>query len=531
MSKKTLFTNAVFHPMHARGIRYGQLLVKNGKIVWGGDTVPEELTRGASVVDLGGRCVLPGFVDTHTHFASAGFFTLGLDVREAERVEDVVDMVAEFRRANRGLKQLIGFGLSAFALKERRFPTREELDRACGDVPLLMVIYDGHSAVVNSKFIDATSVPADTRGFQGGTTLDEKNGYLSREAFYLAVEELTAGVKKLELLKGIVNGAWLAAMNGITCIHGMEGVGFPEDSDVRDLLQVSRILPPELVVYQQTRSPEKAAGFGLPRVGGCFAMAVDGCFGAKDAALFEPYEGSTDRGVLYVEQEEFSRIALTAHTTGMQLSAHAIGDRAIEVVIKGIEAALSAHPAPDHRHRIEHCYIPTAGQLERIAAAGICVATQPIFLRFNLEPDWYLESLLGARRFARFEPLRTMQDMGILIAGGSDAPVSPMDPLPAIQAACNHPVEGQSLTRFEAISMYTRNAAAIGFQDTSRGTLTAGKVADFVVLNRDIMEVPLADVSGLKVEETWIQGRKLPSGRPGLPTTLLKLATRSTWRG
>ena len=527
MSRPMLLTNALIHPMHARNITYRELLIRNGRIVWGGDLVPEELAKGAVRLDMGGRCVVPGFIDTHTHFSSAGFFSLGLDVRSATTVQEVVDMTAEFCRANPRAKQVLGFGLSSFSVKERRLPTREELDRASPETPVLLVIYDGHSAVVNSKYIERTTMPAETRGFEGGNKLNDKNGYLTRDAFYLAVEEITASVKQLDLLKGVVNGAWLAARNGVTNIHALEGVGFPEDSDVRDVLRISAILPNSLVVYQQTRSPERAASFGLPRMGGCFSMAIDGCFGARDAALLEPYEGTDETGIIYVEQEEFNDIASRAHRLGMQLSAHAIGDRAIETVITGVENALREHPAPDHRHRIEHCYIPNDKQLERIAAAGIYVATQPIFLDFNLEPAWYMESLLGRERYARFAPLRTMHDLGIPVAGGSDAPVSPMAPLPAIQAACQHFVPEQSLDRFEAVSLYTRNAAALAFQDAERGTLTAGKRADFVVLDRDIMEVPLEDVSKLSVEETWIRGRPLPARNPGLPTTLLKLAART----
>jgi predicted amidohydrolase YtcJ len=478
------------------------LVEDRGRIAYVGDGLPEEY-RSLPRTALGDRALLPAFADAHLHFSSYALFASTLDVRAARSIPEMVGMIGG---AAKGTRPILGFGASAHSIEEGRLVERADLDRALPGVAAYIVKYDGHAAVASSALLER--LPARIRLLRG---FDGERGHLNGEAFFAATDFMTSSVSPLALVDAMLRAFDLLAAKGIALIHPAEGVGFPRDLDVDLVRVVSRGArsPMAVRVFFQTMDVAKAVKRGLPRVGGCFAAALDGCFGSIDAALLEPYEGEPgNRGILFSEQGAVDAFVARADAAGLQVAMHAIGDAAFERALSAFERALagsSGGPARDHRHTIIHACLPSPGGLERAAELGLCLSVQPAFCDWPLEPASYLERILGDRA-RRLNPLRSMFNAGLVVAGGSDAPCTLPDPVAGIHAACNHPEPGQSLGLQEAIDLFTINAAKLSFDEAERGSLEAGKVADMVVLDRDPRATPVSRLKELKVDSLLLAG-------------------------
>ena len=179
---------------------------------------------------------------------------------------------------------------------------------------------------------------------------------------------------------------------------------------------------------------------------------------------------------------------------------------AVEQVLTAMERAIAAHPRDNYRHRIEHCEIPTEDQMNRMAAAGIIASMQPSFLPYLVVWDDYIR-WFGPERMQRIQPYRTMLDKGIVMCGGSDGPITPYSPLKGVQSAVLHPVPEQALTVTEALRMFTSDAAYSGFDETERGSIEVGKVADLVVLAADPTAVAPETIADIPIAQVYIAGK------------------------
>lgn len=524
-----LITGAKIISLDSKNSLYDWMTIHNRKIAQMGVGTPPQQLSELPKLQFDGKTILPGFIDTHCHFSSYGLFSIGLDLRKSKDFKHLAEQIRLYSENREEKGPVLAFGISEYSLKEQRLPEREELDKILPDTPILIIKYDGHACIGNTKMLEWLKLPLNMRGYKGGETFSQKTGHFVTDAYYAAVSAITATIPQARLIKAIVNASNRALSAGTTTCHTMEGVGFKNDKDLKGILDAQLVINEKLVVYFQKFDVERVRSFKLPRIGGCFSCAVDGAFGSANAALFEPYLShwsNQDLGVVYHEQEEMDAFVLAAHTAGLQISTHAIGDRAIEIAITAIERAQKKIPRDDCRHRIEHAEIPTRSQIERMAAAKIAVATQPCFLTNPLEPIWYIEELLGAERAKRLLPLRTMHDAGILLTGGSDAPVTLIDPIAGIYAACNHPNSDQSLDIETALRMYTSDAAAIGFEENEKGSLESGKFADFVVLNKNPLAMKPENLGELKIEETYTNSEKFQPQPDGLLPFVGKLLRR-----
>lgn len=487
------------------------LAADKGRIVYAGAELPAEYA-GAPREALGSRALLPAFGDTHVHLLSHAFFSSGLDVRGARSLEELAAAVRTFAR-DRDDEVLLGFGASAHSVAERRLINREELDRACPDRPVLLVKYDGHAAAANSALL--ALLPQRVGALRG---FDAAAGLLSQEAFYAAADFAAKKISLPRTIGNLLRAVDALAAKGIGLAHTASGVGFPFDLDVALETLVCRGLDSGFQgrVFFQTLDVEKVRRRGLPRIGGCFATALDGCLGSADAALLRPYAHEPrSRGVLYYTDAQAADFVRRANRAGLQVAMHAIGDAAFAQAVAAIEAALTDFPRGDHRHTIIHACLPTAEGLEKCAALGIHLAIQPAFLGWEQEPQEYLESILGERA-GELYPLRRMTDLGIMMSGGSDAPCTLPDPLRGVHAACNHPVPGQSLTPAEALKLFTYNAAWASFDEGERGSLEAGKIADMALLSGNPLATAPAGLAGLKVEGLILRGEPYRGGQGAL---------------
>lgn len=496
-----VFQNAEFISCEEQNRIFKYLVEKDGKIIFSGDQLPEEF-KPCDAVDLKNQCVVPAFGDTHMHFSSFAYFNSGLDCRDVGDFNELGALIRSYTVRRKEEKVILAFGCSAHTVYEKKLPNRHDLDRFT-DRPLMIVKYDGHAAVGNSALINR--MPAAILTDPG---FDKDTGWFYSNAFYRAVNSITSSVSLPSLFRNLIAGSDALARRGIALVHTAEGVGFPLDLDVDFMRFANRGLPQTFRVFFQTMNVRKVLRRKLPRIGGCFANALDGCFGSEDAALKEPYTNNPkSRGTLFYSQAEVNHFVIRANRAGLQIAMHAIGDAAIDQALTAFEAALSDVPRNDHRHIMIHADLMDEAAIARAAKLNLCIALQTPFLYWPQEPVEYLQRILG-KRVENLIPLKSMLAAGLTLAGGSDAPCTLPDPMAAIFAACNHPNPGESVSVLDALRMHTSSCARLSFDESTRGTLTNGKRADFVVLDKNPLQTPLEKLSTIKVEALYLKGEK-----------------------
>ena len=486
-----------------------------GKIVWTGNELPE-IYAGAEMVELGSRALIPAFADTHQHFASFSTFQAGLNVMDAESNEEISEMVRAFVQRSSG-KTLIAFGASPYSVKERRLISREELDAVCPDKEIMIVKYDGHACIVNSKLLARLSDQVkDLRGYHPDT------GEMNQEAFFKFSDALTKSLSLIDLIRNMQASVDFHASKGIGMIHTVSGVGFAGDMDITFEKIFARSLKNgfQLRVFPQSMDIKVAQSRKIPRIGGCFACALDGCFGSHDAAMNEPYaDAEGGNGVLYYDDQKVIDFCKTANRAGLQIEMHAIGDKAFDQATRALKAALDDFPREDHRHGIIHDCLPTEEGIRICRDYHIQMPVQSAFINWKQEPDEYLVSILGEERTARLNPLKTFRDNGIVISFGSDAPCTSPDPIVWMDKAVNNGAE--SVTIQDALRMCTYNGYYTTFDEKERGSLEAGKIADMVILSADPYSVPAEEIKHLKAEQLILAGKPYESCRQSVVTAVL----------
>ncbi|HSW36489.1 MAG TPA: amidohydrolase [Candidatus Limnocylindrales bacterium] len=484
------------------------LVEDRGKIIYVGNELPSVYADSSAVIDLGLQALLPAFGDGHIHFSSWALFNVTFDVRSATCIADIGSIIREYADSEPKVKVLFGFGHSKHTLQEKRLVTRAELDAVVADRPIYLVCYDGHSSVGNSKALGL--LPSEIKLLRG---FNADSGQFFYEAFLKATDYISGKIPVLSLVKHVYAAVDTLAGYGVGMVHTTEGVGFPKDMDVDLVRFVGKGSPIQFRVYFQTMEVEKVLKRKLSRIGGCFACALDGCFGARDAALLEPYsDDAQNSGILFYSDDHVVDFAKKANRAGLQMQLHCIGDAAVVQAVRAIEAALLDYPRTDHRHTLIHaCLIPEP-ILEKIAQLEIGVTLQPAFLVSPLEPAEYLASILGERSL-KSSPLKKMMKLGIRISGGSDGPVTAPNPIEGIYGACNHSNPEQSVSIADALRMFTYNVAWTSFDEKDRGSLESGKIADMVILNRNPLQMQPQDLQQLEVQKLYLAGMEYRGGK------------------
>lgn len=492
--------------LHGDNPKAAYLVEKGGKIEFTGDELPERFDS-LPKIKTGPGAILPAFIDTHLHFSSYAFFSCSTDIRSAGNFTEMGKLIREqSEHQKKGI--IVLFGASAYTVEEGIIPDRVLLDLIIDNRPVFIVKYDGHAGSANSKFIESMpkSIFKD-RGF------DEAKGLFFNESFFAAIDYITKSVSPVTLVKNMLRAHDSLAQKGISCIHSAEGVGFPRDLDVDTARLVARGANGiRTKIFFQTMDVSKVVKRKLPAIGGCFATALDGCFGSKDAALLEPYRDNKDnKGILYYNQEAVNAFVDTANRAGLQISLHAIGDAAFRQAVHAYEYALKKFPRDDHRHTIIHGCLAHRDDIERAAGLGLHIAAQPAFGNWDEEPLSYLESIIGDRAYT-LNPLRSMLMAGLLVSGGSDAPCTLPDPLRGIASAMNHVSADERLTFEEALALFTRDAACAGFEEDRYGTFEPGKIFDAVFVDRDPYDLPWNEVGKTRVLDLYVSGKKRKKG-------------------
>jgi len=535
----TLYTGGVIVTLEGAGPRAPALATAGDRIVAVGDAVAcRDALRAAgaaefSHVDLAGRALLPGFIDTHLHPIMLVYFDLNADLRKVRSIAELQEILrSRAARLPEG-EWLVGLQLQDEDLAERRLPTRAELDAACADRPALVVEHDGHSAAGNSLALAAAGIDAATADPPGGRIERAADGSPLGPCFEAAAQRLL-GAAPSPSLDRLREGARTTFARlpafGITSAgvvlqtdeEGPAGAAGSFESIALQLLLdevpfstyailVGRSVD-AAIAMRTTPLHDPAAG---RRVGG-FKIFSDGTFGSCTACMHEPFSDRPgERGFLTLDEGEILARMRAAHAAAFQICVHAIGDLAVERCIDLYERLLTESPRRDHRHRLEHASIVAPEQIARLARLGLCVSTQPLFI--HSEKEW-LHRRLGAARARNVYPLRALLDAGVLVGGASDAPVESLDVLHAIQCCVTR--EGfepqQSLSPAEAVRLFTSDAARLHFEEAEKGTLAAGKRADLVVLSANPLAVEPTRIREIRVLRTVTGGRVVHNAGEGL---------------
>jgi predicted amidohydrolase YtcJ len=454
------------------------------------------------VVDLPGVTILPGFVDAHVHLSGTGLAMTGLDLSAASSKEQLLSVARDHVAGRSGA--VLGLNFDETRWSNQALPTMDELEAISAE-PLIIVRADGYVSLANEaaiKAAEAEALPGVERdeGRATGVLRHEANARVQKWYF----ESLPDG----EIEAAQLRAAGMAASRGITCMHEMAIPDKRGRRDVEVLLRHVDDLPADVITYIADRDLPYVIDHGQTRIGG--DLFLDGSIGARTAALIEPYTDVDHVGDLAYRDDDLAEFLHNAHLAGLQTGLHVIGDAAIEQALRVWERVYGALDSRRRRHfrarrhRLEHFEMASRGQVERAAALGLAISIQPAFdAAWGARGGMY-EQRLGRDRARRMNPFRDLVGRGLEVGGGSDTPVTPLDPMLGIWALENHHAPEQRMGRDEAIRLFTLGAARLGHLE-KKGRLEPGAAADFAAYETDPFDV--VDVRELRPVLTVSRGR------------------------
>ncbi len=524
-----VFIHGPVHTVDDRNSIQEGLAIKDNKILHVGteEEVKQLIGQETQVIDLDGRSLIPGFIDSHLHTAVFGANLLAIDCRSpmsVNSIEDIKQKIAEAVRHTPKGQWIRGWGYDDSKLAEKRHPNRWDLDEVAPDHPVMISRVCAHASVHNSKSLEKMGITDDTEPVLGGVLVKENGkvtGVVKENTHMEAMKVAT--LSHQELMKAMGAASESLIKEGITSVHDSGGYGYSQMRAFQDAIQ-EQIL--KVRVYSMIFSFVDNVdfvnrfiriglhtGFGDERFKiGPLKLMIDGSSSGPTAATLEPYTSNPeDYGVLTMEQEQVNDIILKAHEVGYQVTTHAVGDRAVTVIVNAIENALNKFPRKDARHRIEHCAMINEELLNRIKSLGIIPVPQPVFLyEFG---DGYVVNY-GRERADRMFTCRSFLNKGILAAGSSDCPITYANPLLNLYMAVNRTTqtgqvmnEAEKLTVEEGLRLFTYNGAYASFEEDIKGSLERGKLADLVVLSDSLYNTEPHKIRDLTVDMTFIDGK------------------------
>ncbi len=524
-----IFTGGMIHTVHPDRPRAEALAARGGRILAvgrAGEILVEHQGAKTRLIDLGGRCVVPGLIDAHAHFLGLGEIRRQIDGRSARSFERLLEMVREkVTRAKPG-EWILGRGWDQSLWGEKEFPTHHRLSEVSPKHPVLLYRVAGHAALANRLALRLAGITGKTPNPPGGEILKDGNGQptgiLVDRAIGLiqrVIPERRAPLRELAL------EAQKACFRvGLTGIHDM-GVSLEDAAALQKLAEEGVLKIRLYIALSGGNSIIETISRTPPRIGeGVTIRAVklflDGALGSRGAWLLEPYNdrplddaGRPYVGLRMVDPKFIRDATVAALRNGYQICVHAIGDRANREALNAYQEALEKVPARDHRLRIEHCQCMALEDIPRFARLGIIPSMQPSHATTDMR---WAEDRLGKERLRGAYAWRRFLREGLRIAGGSDFPVEDENPLLGIYAAVTRRDPGgqpeggwlpdQKMTREEALRAFTIDAARAAFEEGVKGSLEPGKYADFVVLSKDILSCSPREILATRVEMTVVGG-------------------------
>ncbi len=489
--------------------------VKKDRIVKVGtnEEINSWIGKNTKVIDLQGRTVVPGLTDSHIHVGDFGKFLMWVDLKDVDSVEEMQQRIRERAQKISEGRWIVGSGWDQARFAEKRYPNRQDLDEASPDNPVILYHQCGRVCAINSKALELAGVTKETESPSGGkiekdAETGEPTGILREKATDLVWKTIPEPSEE-EVSEGASLACKKIVEAGVTSIHWIV-TSSTEISVIQRLraenklpLRVYTIIPANLLdqINSSGSGDNKDRNLGVK-------VFVDGSLAARTAALCEPYsDDPRSKGQLQYSQQELDALVAKVHKANFRLVMHAMGDQAIDMALTAIEKALMEAQRKDHRYRLEHASVLNSKLIRRIKELGMLVSVQPkcVISEFSV---WSAVERLGSERARWLYPLKTLIKEGIRVVGGSDCPMEPLSPLQGVQAAVTRQFfPEERITVVEALRMYTVNAAYAFFEETVKGSIEEGKLADLTVFSGDPTAVPPSKIGDIKVKMTIVGGK------------------------
>lgn len=468
----------------------------------------------SKVYDLEENYLLPSFTDAHMHLSLYTLLYSAINLRNCQSIKAVQEKL----KKGIGKELIVGWGFDYEQFHEKRMPTRKDLDIISSEIPIFILSFDEHIGVVNSEVLRHLGINQDTIDPEGGKinrfSDGRPNGILVDKA--LPTEDiLNNSWIKNSMQQNLLKVQEEFFRKGLTTVSDM-GINFDTLDFYRDMEEKGYLKMRVHVYLSETCLKEKERiekemsknGLGLVQVRG-LKLFVDGSFGASSGALYEPYTNDPNNyGLLRILPEKLNNLAKLADEIGMQLSIHAIGDRALTYALN----ALSCTRNRFLRHRVEHIQLVDEEHLKKMKQLEVIAAIQPIFVSTD---SLWAEKRLGRERIQLAYPLKRVVEKGIKVAGSSDCPVASADPFLGIYFAVSHKdLEGKELPDWvikerigikEALKIFTEGASYALYEN--KGQIKQGMLADFIVLSENPLHLPIQKIPSLRVLQTYLGGQ------------------------
>lgn len=502
--------------------------VKGEKIleVGSSEEIKKFVMDKTEVIDLEGAFLLPGFIDSHTHFLDGGFSLSSIQLREAKSRGEFITRIEEKAKELDEGEWILNGDWDHQQFDPPKLPRKEWIDAVTPHNPVCVNRLDGHMVLVNSLALRYAGIIKDTPAPPGGeilkdTETGEPTGILKDAAIGLVSKYIPEPSLK-EKIKAAEAAIAHANEVGVTSVHDM---GNASNFEVYQELQKTNKLKVRLCLYLPITKVELLARLKLKspfgndflKIGGLKGF-VDGSLGSSTALFFEPYlDSPSKRGILYSHmfpEGIMEKRIMEADKAGLQVAIHAIGDKANHIILDIFEKAITKGPPRERRWRIEHAQHLLPEDMDRMGKLNIIASVQPYHV---IDDGRWAEKKIGRERCRTTYAFRSLSEMGVILACGSDWTVAPLDPLTGIYAAVTRRtldgkspegwVPEQKISLEESIKGYTLNAAYAEFSEKKKGSLEKGKLADLVVLNQNLFKILPERMREVRVKMTILSGK------------------------
>ena len=506
--------------------------IRGNQILAVGTNAELEAYQGpdTQVIDAKGKSVLPGFIDSHIHVGMFGLLDHGIINVAYPKVHSIADIQRLIREDAAKKKPGEWIKLNGYdhnKLEEKRHPTKEELDAAAPDNPVQLTRCCAHMGVYNTLALKVASVERADQFAPDEVVLNPDGTLhgLLKETAHMSTSTKVEYAHE-ELVEGYVNASETLLSLGVTSAHDTGAWGAISTRAMQDACLSGAVkVRINMMVFDMfgkesgIRYIDSFLATGIHS--GCgnehfrigpIKLMLDGSSSGPSAAVIDGYSHAPeDHGIQVWTQEETDEAIQKAHKAGFQITAHAVGDLAVTMIVNAVEKALKAYPREGHRHRIEHCGLTNPDLIARIARLGMVPVSNPAFITIN-GTDY--NRYYGERVQGMF-PLKSYLEAGVTTAIGSDAPISYPDPMNSLYGALNRKDrktgdltgENQRVTVLDVVRMFTYNGAYASFEEGIKGSLEPGKLAEVVILDQDLLTYPVEQVQDVAVRYTLVDGK------------------------
>jgi len=504
--------------MDSKKLRAQAIAIKNQRIIKVGtnNQISQLINDSTKIIQLEGRTVIPGLIDTHIHVAAFGRHLDWLDLTDCKSIKDMQTILKNKISQTIPNKWILGRGWNEKNFKKNQFPNRYDLDTIAPNNPVVLYNQSGNLCLVNTEALCLMNINSQKVKLLKENTIKrdlitgDPTGILEGKALDLIWDSIPEPDQK-DLLE-LTHCACLKILKaGITSIHWMV-LSYLEFSIIKKLkekgipLRIYAIIPFEIWKKEIKQTPSHGLKNNTFKIGG-IEIAIDGYLANKTAALFKPYnDGSYSTGNLFQSSQSLYASVSDIIQSGFQPVLHAMGDKAVELALVAIEKLMKKTEHQNTRIRLEQAALINKNLIDRTKNKKIIISVQPCVINSEFK-TWNAIDNLGSNRARWLFPLRTLINKKILLIGGSDCPMEPLNPFQGIQKIVDRKFfPEESITLTEAIAMYTINAAYSTNEEKYKGSIEEGKIADLTILSIDPTVIPSNNIKNVEVETTIVGG-------------------------